>query len=132
MAKEQKERGGGGAAEERWKWGWRGGVEGKEISVSAKVFIKIFETNDLCVLLLKLPGASCYFYANNNLTPLLLLFLLELLQHDPREEGRADEVLGEREGGWGAGRYEVRKGTKRGKCSGRATEGTTKEEEEIV
>lgn len=48
----------------------------------------------------------------------------------------------ERRGGrrrWGAGgcgRYEVRKGKKRGKCSGRATGGTTKEgeeeEEEIV
>lgn len=69
-------------------------MEGKEISVSAKVFIKIFETNDLCVLLLKLPGASCYFYANNNLTPLLLLFLLELLQHDPREEGEEGRQKG--------------------------------------
>lgn len=90
MAKERKERGGGAAEEEvGWKWGCR---KGKKISVSAKVFIKIFETNDLCVLLLKLPGASCYFYANNNLTPLLLLFLLELLQHDPGEEGRAEYV----------------------------------------
>lgn len=90
MAKEWKERGGGAAEEEEgWKWGVS---KGKEISVSAKVFIKIFETNDLCVLLLKLPGASCYFYANNNLTPLLLLFLLELLQHDPREKGKEEEV----------------------------------------
>ncbi|KAL7401145.1 hypothetical protein ABVT39_023644 [Epinephelus coioides] len=48
----------------------------------------------------KLPGASCYFYANNNLTPLLLLFLLELLQHDPRERGR-EEKGEEREGGRG-------------------------------
>lgn len=71
----------------------------------SKSFHYNFETNDLCVLLLKLPGASCYFYANNNLTPLLLLFLLELLQHDPREKGRGGRGEG--------GRHEVRKRNKK-------------------
>lgn len=73
----------------------------------SKSFHYNFETNDLCVLLLKLPGASCYFYANNNLTPLLLLFLLELLQHDPREKEREGE--GDSEGKGRATRSEKEK-----------------------
>lgn len=71
-------------------WGGWGQVEkSKEkesflkISASAKVFIKILDKWSLCPSPL-LPGAPCYFYANNNLVVYILLFPLELQRHDLR------------------------------------------------
>lgn len=55
----------------------------KKISASAKVFIKILDKWSLCPSLL-LPGAPCYFYANNNLVVYILLFPPELQRHDLR------------------------------------------------
>lgn len=49
-----------------------------------------------------------------------------------RRGGRRRCRRGSGRGRRGEGRYEVRKGKTRGKCSGRATEGTTKEEEEEI
>lgn len=55
----------------------------KKISASAKVFIKILDKWSLCPSPL-LPGAPCYFYANNNLVVYILLFPPELQRHDLR------------------------------------------------
>ena len=73
--------------------GWRGAGRGrrrarrkkvfKKISASAKVFIKILDKWSLCPSPL-LPGAPCYFYANNNLVVYILLFPPELQRHDLR------------------------------------------------
>lgn len=86
------------------KTGWRGAGRGrrrarrkkvfKKISASAKVFIKILDKWSLCPSPL-LPGAPCYFYANNNLVVYILLFPPELQRHDLRR------VRGG--GGWGGG-----------------------------
>lgn len=86
------------------RWGLRGGGDGeksrekesfKKISASAKVFIKILDKWSLCPSPL-LPGAPCYFYANNNLVVYILLFPPELQRHDLRCV---------RGGGWGRGSW---------------------------